>query len=41
MQQVEFGRKSAKAALDEVQKVAEEREARVKSANPDWYRNGD
>lgn len=41
MQQVEFGRSSAKAALANVQKLAEQREATVKQGNPDWYRNGD
>jgi ABC-type glycerol-3-phosphate transport system substrate-binding protein len=41
MQQVEFGKMTAKAALDAVQKVAEDRVAKSKQENPDWYAAGD
>src|SRR5437588_11762955 len=40
-QQIEYGRKSAKAALDELQNVADQREAKARQENPDWYRHGD
>lgn len=40
-QQVEFGRMSAQAALDEAQRLADQREAEAKTANPDWYAAGD
>jgi multiple sugar transport system substrate-binding protein len=40
-QQIEYGRKSAKAALDDLQKLADQREVKAKQENPDWYRNGD
>jgi multiple sugar transport system substrate-binding protein len=41
MQQVEFGKMSAQAALDAVQKVALDRVAKAKQENPDWYGAGD
>lgn len=40
-QQVQFGRKSAKAALDDLQHLAEQREAQAKSSNPSWFQGGD
>ena len=41
MQEVEFGKMTAKAALDGVQKYAEARLAKAKQENPDWYASGD
>jgi ABC-type glycerol-3-phosphate transport system substrate-binding protein len=41
VQEVEFGRKSAQAALAEVQALADQREATVKRDNPQWYGGGD
>ncbi len=41
MQQVEYGKMSAKAALDNVQKVALDYVAKAKQQNPDWYGGGD
>jgi ABC-type glycerol-3-phosphate transport system substrate-binding protein len=41
MQQVEFGKMTAKQALDGVQKVALDYVAKAKRENPDWYGGGD
>jgi len=36
-QQVQYGRASAKAALDEAQRLVEQRQAETKTSNPGWY----
>lgn len=41
MQEVEYGKMSAKAALDGVQQIALIRVAKAKQENPDWYSAGD
>jgi multiple sugar transport system substrate-binding protein len=41
MQEVEFGKMTAQAALDGVQKFAEQTLSKAKQENPDWYASGD
>lgn len=41
MAQVEYGRSTAQAALDLVQKQVDQREITSKQQNPAWYRTGD
>jgi ABC-type glycerol-3-phosphate transport system substrate-binding protein len=41
MAQVEYGHTTAKAALDVVQKQADQREITAKQQNPTWYSTGD
>ncbi len=41
MQEVEFGKMTAQAALDSVQQTALARVAKAKQENPDWYSSGD